>query len=63
MNIFTKILFLLISVFIAGCSSKGMKPYAYDQPNSGRPFIHTDTADYQKCLNNSDYTPSMTGRY
>jgi len=62
MNTYIKILFLFILLLLEGCSSK-MKPYPYDQPYKGNPCMFTDTENYQRCLNNSDFNPSMTGKY
>ena len=74
MNTYIKITTLSLSLLISGCSmtfSKDHKistplntplSYPYDRAVASSPCI-SGTESYQKCLNNSDSSPSMTGRY
>lgn len=74
MNIYIKITVLSLSLLIGGCSmtfSKDHKvstplntpfSYPYDRAVASSPCT-SGTESYQKCLNNSDLSPSMIGRY
>lgn len=72
--LFIKIITIFITLLISGCSMSFSKDhkistplntpfaYSYDHPVRSNPCI-SGTENYQKCLNNSDLNPSMTGKY
>jgi hypothetical protein len=73
-TIYIKMIVFFIPLSISGCSMTLSKnhtistplntpfSYPYDRPIASNPCV-SGTENYQKCINNTDSNPSITGRY